>query len=532
MNGTNHGQLCFSVITPVHIGSGEKLNKVDVAVDSNRCVVVDVESLLLRLQDNKDALNEFGHEGFNMTRFLRKFKISPKSVEKYSIHNKGRVVLKERFKIQEMIKTGLGNPYIPGSSIKGAIRTVLLWHLFNKEPSEETNKILNRILHNPKVEKEHADNDLEKHFFGNDPNHDFMRALQVGDIEFRAQDLKLAESKVLSLRSNNSFGWKKMGRKGFTSSNPREATSIYCEALTPGATSTGRLRIEKFLLDHPLSAKELKFSGKKELLDGLPEKCNQFATAFIDKEIEFYDICNMKDLVKFYTNLRERISQEGNGAFFLHLGWGSGWRAMTGNYLDDDTLMKFRKLFGLGKSICPKCGKESKRDKNKQGYSFCPACKKTFPTHMFGAFPKTRKIAFEDGSSRYPLGWIKVEMAPETGDESRPTKEEKRPKPTPPKGAISEKFEKFRLKPSPEHFKTFIEDIGGEEIREIETLSFSSMKDVINIGFVTPLEQANVPDQVRRLIAEKILGVIEKKRNWKSEKLAKYEKLLHLAKAD
>lgn len=534
MNEKKYGRFRFSVITPVHVGSGEKLSQVDVAIESNRCIVVNIESLLLRLQDNRQALNEFGDEGFNITQFLQKFKIAPKSVEKYSIHNKDRIPFRDRFEIQEITKTGLGSPYVPGSSIKGAIRTVLLWHLFKEEPKRNTDTLLDRIL-GLGVKRENADEELERYFFGHDPNHDFMRVLQVGDVEFRIPDLKLAESKVLTLTSEGSFGWKKMGKKSFASVKPGQATSIYCEVLEPGAASTGRMKVENFLLDNPLSAKELNFSGKKDLFDGLADKCSQFARAFIDQENAFYESCNMKPLVEFYTNLRERISQEGNGAFFLHLGWGSGWRATTGNYLDDAVLLEFRKLFGLGKSICPKCGGNTRSDKNRQGYSFCYTCKQSFPTKtgkMFGVFPKTRKIAFENGLPRYPLGWIRVQLAPATGDALKGAEERKPSKGVSPKSKVMEKLENFRLRPSPEHFKVFLEEIGGEETMEIDNIDFSPMKEVMNIGFVGPLEEANVPEQVKRTLARKLLEIIEKKKAWKGERLAKYERLLQIARGN
>ena len=43
-----------------------------------------------------------------------------------------------------MVKTGFGNPIIPGTSLKGALRTVIFWHLFNE--TQKVEEILNNIL--------------------------------------------------------------------------------------------------------------------------------------------------------------------------------------------------------------------------------------------------------------------------------------------------------------------------------------------------------------------------------------------------
>ncbi|MBW1716237.1 MAG: type III-A CRISPR-associated RAMP protein Csm5 [Deltaproteobacteria bacterium] len=473
-----YGKFRFTVISPVHVGSGRGLGPVDTVIEKNRCIVIDIESLLLGIQDNEQALNEFGQGRFNVTTFLKRYRISPKSVEKYSIPNPDLFQLEARQNIHEMVKTGLGNPYIPGSSIKGAIRTVILWHLFKEERKEERDSILKKIL-NSNVRKERADDQLDQHLFGDDPNHDFLRALQIGDVEFRLSDLGLIESKVLSLSSRRGFGW-----KGF---------KIYCETLVPGSLSRGIIRTDQFLTRNTVSLKELKLSGiKKSLLESLPEKCNQFAQHFITEEIEFFESCSMNQMVNFYRNLLNKMP-EGNDSFLLHLGWGSGWRGMTGNYFDDDMLKQFRKKFYMGKGVFP-------------------------------LFPKTRKIAFEDGSPKYAFGWIKLEGIHSLVDdesEAQPT----RPVDEIKKSEFMQNFEAFRLRPSPDHFREFIEGIKEEEIPELQNLSFKELKSTMNIGFVSPLMEANISDEIRKILARKLIEVVERRKKWKGDKLERYEKL-------
>ncbi|MDM8552442.1 type III-A CRISPR-associated RAMP protein Csm5 [Desulfobacterales bacterium HSG2] len=227
-------------------------------------------------------------------------------------------------------------------SIKGAIRTVFLWHLIQ---STDIRPALEGIIRS-RVSDQRADDALDKKLFGKTPNYDFMRGLQVGDVEFPLSDMRVVESKVFNL-TDKSGGWKKMGRNGFTGQDPKKATSLYCESLNPGSVSTGKMKTGDFLFDDPL-AKGLKFSdNKKELLAHLPEKCNAFARHFIANEITFFEFCKMGQMVNFYSRLQEEIPED-NAGFLLHLGWGSGWRGMTGNYMDADMLKKLRVRFNLG----------------------------------------------------------------------------------------------------------------------------------------------------------------------------------------
>jgi CRISPR-associated protein Csm5 len=484
----------FAIKTPVHIGTGERLGRMDFILQGNLCVIVDFDKVLFEFKDKPEALNKFEEEGFAMRDLSLKYKIAPAMVQKYSLHNPGNI---RPFNIQEMIKTGMGNPLMPGTSIKGAIRTVLLWHLFEEKNKKETANILKRIL-DSEVKKEQADDELDHFLFGPDSNHDLLRGLQVGDVEFKLSHLQLLESRVLSLEGNNGFGWKKMGKGGFNTPDPKKATPTCCESLSPGAVSVGRLKLEGFLFDNSLAKRELGFSDKKELLVNLPEKCNQYAKVFIANEIDFFESCNMEEMVNFYNALQKEIPED-KGFFLLHLGWGSGWRGMTGNYLSEADLIDFRKRFSMGE--------------------------KSFPV-----FPKTRKIAFENSKPKYPLGWIKVEKIKEGVSKKDQPIEIITTKPkAPPQSELMKNFEEFRLSPSPGNFRKFIEKIKPDEIDELKRLSFEKLRESINIGFVTPLIECEASDEIKKVLAGKFLEFIKKSKKWKGAKLEKYNNLKAMA---
>lgn len=78
--------------------------------------------------------------------------------------------------LKEYIHDGLGRPYIPGSSIKGAIRTAVLASCCKERDDLEqyarnkSGKVTAKII--------------EQKFFGKDANSDVFRFLHVGDAFF------------------------------------------------------------------------------------------------------------------------------------------------------------------------------------------------------------------------------------------------------------------------------------------------------------------------------------------------------------
>lgn len=76
--------------------------------------------------------------------------------------------------IKEFIHDGMGKPYIPGSSIKGAIRTAVLASTKGDKSLEINGSSNSKNLASP----------VEKRLFGKDPNTDIFRTLVVGDAIF------------------------------------------------------------------------------------------------------------------------------------------------------------------------------------------------------------------------------------------------------------------------------------------------------------------------------------------------------------
>jgi CRISPR-associated protein Cmr6 len=80
-----------------------------------------------------------------------------------------------------------------------------------------------------------------------------------------------------------------------------------------------------------------------------------------------------------------------------------------------------------------------------------------------------------------------------------------------------------------ETFAAFIKQLGTEDIDVMSVLSFAGMESVINIGLVSTLEATEGSQEMKRVIAKKMLEVCKKPDKKYAEKFEKYKKLLSIA---
>ncbi len=122
----------LETLSPVHIGSGEKLTKLDYVYSgkSRRIYVMHPMKLFRGLQQYHllDAFEKGLPKDISMTDFLTQHSVPEQAYASwaaYSFPATESTERKARFEIQRFIKDAYGMPYIPGSSLKGALRTVL-----------------------------------------------------------------------------------------------------------------------------------------------------------------------------------------------------------------------------------------------------------------------------------------------------------------------------------------------------------------------------------------------------------------------
>ena len=375
----------IEVISPVHIGSGGTISPIEYVVEDN-FYRVDMDRLFEDERFDTDGFIEDAKAGaFYLGRFAPGV---AKEHVRYAldISESARTNLQQLIgrlsrssEVREHIKTK-DEAYIPGSSVKGAIRTAILWWVLKNDADrfDRAKKHLNSLVRSRgRVDKKRVDDEIEKLVFGADPTEDILKALQVSDTSaVNVKELRIEEVRTLTTTPRG-HNW-----KGFYT---------YVEALKPGTKLALETKIDEFLLEED-AASELHFENKKGLVREIPRICNEFADMFIEDEMRFFRQYNrpgeLDDVLEFYEMLRERREED---SFLLHLAWGSGWHGMTvGRLLQGDPDFDFfglRKRFSLGKR------------RNQQFF--------------VSEFPKTRRIVFKDGKPKYPLGWLKIRFEEE-----------------------------------------------------------------------------------------------------------------------
>ncbi len=174
-------KLHLKILTPLHIGTGMELEPIDYVITDNHYYRVPQKIALEFFQQykllnnftkwiektteeiskleekkksekgNRDLNQQLSHlrQKFNLLEFSNQ---NQKSKEFKQFINTHKGVIKIPLngqvpdkKIREQIKDGTGKPYIPGTSIKGAMRTALMYHwMLIKNPINEIKEIFNQ----------------------------------------------------------------------------------------------------------------------------------------------------------------------------------------------------------------------------------------------------------------------------------------------------------------------------------------------------------------------------------------------------
>jgi len=352
-------------ITPVHVGSGLRLGKMDYVNNGNKVLMVNLQRLAsIRGIDPEELADAMEMRNFDIGSYLRSKHIDPINVASYSI-------LSHRQPQGEIIcglKDGIGNPYIPGSSLKGALRTAVLWERIKRNPSlmdEARREIISAFGRaGRRNASAWAAQPLERLFLGRDPvkgnhpNYSHLRALNVSDTDpIPKEHLECIEVAVRNLKVD------KIETK----------MTLFVEAFRPTTETEISLDLDPFLLRDDVQSK---LNMKLDDLEDLEKISRGYYSDYINSEMEFFQKYNERAPLDFYEQLLPLTKAK--GGMLLRAGWGSGWHGMTVARLFPELLDEIRDAFRLGRP-------------------------------NVSEFPKTRKVALMNHEPRYkmqPLGWI------------------------------------------------------------------------------------------------------------------------------
>jgi len=405
-------RLGIEILSPVHIGCGEDLlagfdylirDEQFVRIDHNRLFKAAIVARIggpereaeMTIAEKSQAVQELSEKTLEEMLDIVPPEIRttasehPDGVYQYIIPTDLTAAPVEQYPVREQLKGVWGEVYLPGSSVKGMVRTLLLWaHFdsvgFNLAAEQRENRkgqpytsiewwYGSRAVSQHKKPlgwgREKPAKPLEKHYFGGTSFFDIMRAVRIADSSTRQA------MECLYVATVEAFPGK----------------TVHVEAICPQTTFSTEVAVHLYGFTNEqqqdMSSDERKRSRhwNKRFLDTLaqlPTIGNRYSKARLATEEAYWKAFDRPSgLNPFYEKLRERIEA---GEWIMQLGWGAGWDSKTlGNLIRDqgpETFAAVVKKYGLSK-------------------------KRINPGDTF---PATRKLEMRDDQAVSTMGWVRL----------------------------------------------------------------------------------------------------------------------------
>ncbi|MEO0091510.1 MAG: type III-A CRISPR-associated RAMP protein Csm5 [candidate division WOR-3 bacterium] len=431
-------KLKIKILSPVNIGSGETKTKIDYIIENGKVHFINEDlfnDLICQDKLDKQFINWIQNGGNDISQFLVKY---PAVKEKIITNPLYSLPVKETPKneVHLHIKDSKNNFYIPGSSIKGAIRTALLYNALKNTKLDRN--IFEGIL---KVDLKKRGNqvamELEKLMFRagvrkndrviyNDAKYDLLRFIHISD----AFPIS-AEYSILPIITY--------------SDDDKEIIRIYAEVIERGEFICDFNIDVSTLLKLKNSNEENEWIGFKEKfkrvfgvdLSSISEKNYEETKNLIIKNILKKCETFSNDVKDTQSKLKISYNQIPISEGVINIGLGGGYRKKTvGTIIESytDIFKKLRLKFELGKLrykvLCKKCNKkfgtfEGSKTKNFLKmpkfkiikYEDCPKAEPDQKKHILikkpietiSPFPKTTEIVVKDDNTTSHMGWVKLE---------------------------------------------------------------------------------------------------------------------------
>ncbi len=370
----------LQTITPLHIGTGNILMKdIDFLAEGKQTRRLDVDRILTELWDESLSRRATPPRPAELLQTVPRAEwdhftayIAQGTIDASASGSQ----------LQEQIKTADFEPYIPGSSIKGALRTALGWSGWpdviqrRLDPQRDFNsasKFAGQPIEDKLFRPAKRDNDA--------PNKDLLRVLQIGD-------LKVTE-----------FG------NGYLICNVRVASRtkydapIEIEAVSRQTHFRGQWTLHESLFDN--DANVLGLGIRKAWIDELIARVNQHSRAQLDwlkRDFSVKQLNGSKQQEEFCDGLQQDIAKLPADTCMLRVGWGAGWD---------------NKTFSSRLSTAPASDLKMFEREVVQGYNLYPGK----GTRQRGdPFPTTRRVIVRGRGNNLEIidmfGWILIKLTP------------------------------------------------------------------------------------------------------------------------
>ena len=446
-------------LSPVHIGTGKELEPFDYMVDGQRYIRVHLDAVLERMTTEQaddlaawvskraDQMVELGRKQSDDIRREMQLSNFPGAdvalreslrTDAALAHYHGDRGFERNLQVREQVKDADDTPLIPGSSLKGAIRTALAFAALEEMEQDERQALgqsLERTVRRAEEAKKRRNNrdinrlkerigqEIEQAVFRcgkkqrdgrvsyGDIHYDLMRAVSISDT-YDAQ-AELIVPQIYTFVEQRT-------RDGSTQLDAQ--APLIAEAHAPGNTFRLRLRVDSGLLRAisrnrrqdkwinfeqrvqrafgPEVARLLPDASEAQveqaMMNRLEEAARRFAKAIVGAEQRWeveHGHGSTRDLKNFYDRLDSLI---GKGLIPLRLGWGSHFMATTLLLsLKEDTgwrpiIERCFRAFDIG--VPPRRHRGGDRESERQ--------------IEFDDFPRSRRLVAAGRRPVVPLGWI------------------------------------------------------------------------------------------------------------------------------
>lgn len=386
--------LEVKVVTPIHIGTGDKLSRKAFFEDGRNVIVVDDRKLIDWASADEKRVYEFmefmerpERPEQGLADFLRRHSATPESFAAYQMRQDAPSRPRD---ILQFIKTSENRPYLPGSSLKGSLGSALARGYLAMKPAQRdivaqaVRPIVREKRRDPGGEADAAifvpKRDVKR---GKRPNYTLMRAFGLGDSRsVSATKLEVAEVRVLSAQTDQTLRFKQTPRGD-------HVMQIFAEMLKPDTVLFVPLTLNWMLLDDKGPAAELGLRPQRQMVGSFWKYARAAADDLLQQELRFYEQHHQAGLAEQCRKLQERSSKLPDYAFLLRIGWGGGYDAKTiTDQLSEDifrmTVENYRNTHGLGKP-------------GGSGRWLGPELS-----------PKSRKVVYHGEDNVAPIGWLEI----------------------------------------------------------------------------------------------------------------------------
>jgi CRISPR-associated protein Csm5 len=268
------------VLSPIHIGNGEKISRLEFLVEKGRLKVYKFDRIISAIErianpqlKNNAYLWFKTSKNLSLEEFLRNFKLTLEP--NYELEINGSL---NSSQVEEFIKT-LEGPYIPGSELKGSIRHLIACAWFMDKPDlviQKVRQLLDGGRADDRKEQDKAEKYLENLVFypKNETNAQFdvLKVLSIPDSQpLPYQSLRVEVPKLIG--SNR--------------------TLYPCEALKEGVEFEMEININKnayrgFETQRKLPEIGKHFSDENTFWNFLTDCSRKFYSKLLDEEISFF----------------------------------------------------------------------------------------------------------------------------------------------------------------------------------------------------------------------------------------------------